>query len=249
MKKSSIFAQKNLTRPDRNIATSLLVTSFIIGLLPVTAIAQTNSADRNSPTGTNASGATASVDFKTLSTLDKNQLIMVIRCLIIQGVNSNEAIQKCLPLIVTPPPAPVNNLSTLTPTVKVIYPNGGERITEGKIVRVKYIASSSKSVDIRLWNANTMTSDIMTNLPNTGTFEWNVRAVAGYDADYAIGVRAKNANGSSYDVSDTYFRILKGDSNASSATSSTIRTIPSQGANVESILTKVKFFFESLKAN
>ncbi len=167
---------------------------------------QTNTAAK---TKTAAQLAAPEIDYTTLGSLDKSKLLLVIRCLVAEGVNTNDAISNCLPVVSKAPQNPLKTDISAVPTVKVIFPNGGEKITEGTTVRVRYSAAGANSVDIKLWSASMPTLDLATNQPAQGYYEWKVKAFAGYNTDYAIGVRAKNANGSAYDVSDTYIKIIR----------------------------------------
>lgn len=217
---------------------------------PKLAIAQTAS--------TKTSTGAPEIDYATLGELDKQKLLLVIRCLTTQGVNSNEAISGCLPLVSKAPQNPLKTDISAVPTVKVIFPNGGEKITEGTTVRVRYSAAGANSVDIKLWSANMPTLDLATNQPAQGYYEWKVKAFAGYNTDYAIGVRAKNANGSAYDVSDTYIKIIRSTTSTSSvsinkATSSVVTTqknttpvfTETQAASAQAILEKAIGFIRA----
>lgn len=242
MKSSPISLKLNKVT-IKTIALLSILTALVFSLLAMPAFAQTTN---TKPTnGANASNTPApEIDYAVLNTLDKAKLVMVIRCLTTQGVNTNQAIENCLPIVSKAPLNPVRKDISAVPAVKVIYPNGAEKLTEGSIVRVKYNATSANAVDIRLWNSLSPTVDLATNLSPDGYYDWKVRAVSGYTADYAIGVRAKNANGSTYDLSDQYIKIIKSTSSSTpGSASSSPRTgllTEQQAASAQIILEKVR---------
>ncbi len=102
------------------------------------------------------------------------------------------------------------------PKSKVLSPNGGEVLKNGQSYTIKWEAVAD-NVDIRLAGPSG-TTDIKTGVPNTGSYTWTVSAKDGVNKPYQIAIRANKKNiGSSYDVSDSTFQIVSGDTTASSS--------------------------------
>jgi hypothetical protein len=101
---------------------------------------------------------------------------------------------------------------TTPPTVRVIAPNGGERLTPGSVFRIRWEASDNvgvTSVYIRLYQGGVMRVIIADNLPNTGYYDWTVPNRPG--SDYKIVVIARDAAGNfGEDESDGTFEIVGG---------------------------------------
>lgn len=239
------------------LSTPLIIAALTILSIPSISHASTRIAQNTTVTSqtqntkTKSSNTAPEIDYATLGELDKQKLLSVIKCLTTKGVNTDTAISSCLPLVTKAPQNPLKKDISAVPTVKVIYPNGGEKLTEGTTIRIKYIASSSNSVDIKLWNSATPTIDLATNLPPEGFYEWKVKANAGYNTDYAIGVRAKNANGSTYDISDTYVKIQKAPATSTTGATEDITTSKTgflssqQAASAQRIIEKVRGLFNA----
>lgn len=134
--------------------------------------------------------------YTSLNDLTKDQLVLVINCL---GADRAMSVDNCV--------AKVKGLYKPLPVVKVTSPNTISEFREGTNLIITWQATSTKTVDIRLWNSKTGTVDLITGYENIGTYIWKVKATQGYDADYQIGVRSNNENGSSYDTSDNSFKI------------------------------------------
>lgn len=109
---------------------------------------------------------------------------------------------------------PINNLSP-TPNpipagIKVLSPNGGEKIGIGSTYRITWEAENVQN----LWLGYSFDPNhgdwIATNIPNTGYFDWNVfigynnnnRNVKIFLSGYKPGV------GSVYDESDNFFEVI-----------------------------------------
>jgi hypothetical protein len=99
---------------------------------------------------------------------------------------------------------------TTPPTVRVIAPNGGERLSPGSVFRIRWEASDNvgvTSVYIRLYQGGVMRMIIADNLPNTGYYDWTVPNRPG--SDYKIVVIARDAAGNfGEDESDGTFEIV-----------------------------------------
>jgi hypothetical protein len=66
---------------------------------------------------------------------------------------------------------------TTPPTVRVIVPNGGERLSPGSVFRIRWEAWDNVGVTgvyIRLYQEGVMRVIIADNLPNTGYYDWTV---------------------------------------------------------------------------
>jgi hypothetical protein len=99
---------------------------------------------------------------------------------------------------------------TIRPTVRVIAPNGGERLSPGSVFRIRWEASDNvgvTSVYIRLYQEGVMRVIIADNLPNTGYYDWTVPNRPG--SNYKIVVIARDAAGNfGEDESDGTFEIV-----------------------------------------
>jgi hypothetical protein len=99
---------------------------------------------------------------------------------------------------------------TTPPTVRVIAPNGGERLAPGSIFRIRWEASDNvgvSSVYIRLYQEGVMRVIIADNPPNTGYYDWTVPNRHG--SNYKIVVIARDAAGNfGEDASDGTFEIV-----------------------------------------
>jgi subtilisin-like proprotein convertase family protein len=99
---------------------------------------------------------------------------------------------------------------TTPPTVRVIAPNGGERLSPGSVFRIRWEASDNVGVTglyIRLYQDGVMRVIIADNPPNTGYYDWTVPNRPG--SNYKIVVIARDAAGNfGEDESDGTFEIV-----------------------------------------
>jgi hypothetical protein len=98
---------------------------------------------------------------------------------------------------------------TTPPTVRVIAPNGGERLTPGSVFRIRWEASDDFGVTkVRIWLVTTVSLQMIAdNLPNTGYYDWTVPDSP--RSDYRIQVIAWDGAGNSgSDISDGTFEIV-----------------------------------------
>jgi len=103
----------------------------------------------------------------------------------------------------------VPSADTVPPTVRVITPNGGERLTVGSVFRIRWEASDNVGVEkvhIWLFQGDTQVMVIASNLPNTGYYDWTVPNRPG--GNYRIRIAAVDAAGNAaHDDSDGAFSI------------------------------------------
>jgi hypothetical protein len=99
---------------------------------------------------------------------------------------------------------------TTPPTVRVIAPNGGERLSPGSVFRIRWEAWDNVGVTglyIRLYQDGVMRMFIADNPPNTGYYDWTVPNRPG--RNYKIVVIARDAAGNfGEDESDGTFEIV-----------------------------------------
>jgi subtilisin-like proprotein convertase family protein len=104
----------------------------------------------------------------------------------------------------------VSPSDTTPPTVRVIAPNGGERLTPGSVFRIRWEASDNVGVTgvyIRLYQGGVMRVIIADNPPNSGYYDWTVPDRPG--SGYKIVVIARDAAGNfGEDESDGTFEIV-----------------------------------------
>ncbi|MCG2711367.1 MAG: GPI anchored serine-threonine rich family protein, partial [Candidatus Omnitrophica bacterium] len=112
---------------------------------------------------------------------------------------------------------------TAQPSITVLYPNGGERLTKGETYEITWSSSNNiEAVDILLSECTLspcVYSFIVENISNTGTYVWNAGAfISGSGLErivdigkYKIQVREKTGEAGGeykYDESDNYFSII-----------------------------------------
>ncbi|MBC7080935.1 MAG: choice-of-anchor J domain-containing protein [Thermoplasmatales archaeon] len=95
------------------------------------------------------------------------------------------------------------------PSVRVIYPNGGE--TLGGIITIRWTASDNigiAGIDLLYSGDAGLTWNVIaSNIPNTGSYNWNVAGLP-YGSNYMVKVVAKdNAGNVASDTSDGTFTI------------------------------------------
>jgi hypothetical protein len=105
---------------------------------------------------------------------------------------------------------------TTPPTVRVIAPNGGERLTPGSVFRIRWEASDNLDeyspvmrVSIQLYQGGTYVMDIASNVWNVvGYYDWTVpnRPGTGYKVRVLVRDLAGNVG---YDESDGTFEIAQ----------------------------------------
>jgi hypothetical protein len=99
---------------------------------------------------------------------------------------------------------------TTPPTVRVIAPNGGERLSPGSVFRIRWEASDNvgvSKVHIWLFQGNTQVMVVARDLPNTGYYDWSVPDRPG--TNYRIRIAAVDAAGNAgSDDSDGAFEIV-----------------------------------------
>lgn len=104
--------------------------------------------------------------------------------------------------------------TTITPSITVLYLNGGEEIHEGTTQKIVWSAKnfSGLNVSIDLIDNSGYVTNIASNISNTGYYYWNTAAgvKGGYLSGYSYKIRiSSNDKGpSAVDDSNSYFRII-----------------------------------------
>ncbi|MBC7080830.1 MAG: right-handed parallel beta-helix repeat-containing protein [Thermoplasmatales archaeon] len=112
-------------------------------------------------------------------------------------------------IVETPAKITVFKIDKTAPTVKVIYPNGGEVL--GGTITIRWTASDNigvASIDL-LYSADAgLTWNLIaSNIPNTGSYNWNTAGLP-YGSNYMIKIIAKDIAGNkASDTSDGTFTI------------------------------------------
>lgn len=103
----------------------------------------------------------------------------------------------------------------IKPRVAVNYPNGGEELTKGDIITIKWKAESSdRNAEIKISikasfdDGESYAEEIATNIENSGSYEWKLDRVAG---DVRIKVSAIDTNNLSNTDESKSFSINKKD--------------------------------------
>jgi hypothetical protein len=124
---------------------------------------------------------------------------------------------------------------TTPPTVRVIAPNGGERLTPGSVFRIRWEASDNldeyspvMKATIQLYQGGTYVMDIASNIWNVvGYYDWTVPNRPG--TGYKIRVLVRDLAGNvGYDESDGTFEIAQEQRTVTvTVYATTIRTVTS----------------------
>lgn len=142
-----------------------------------------------------------------LDNLNKDQLIQVIKCLVLPGGDLKKCIDK-----VAPQPKPI---------VILQYPNGGETLIEGQPITITWISSStpnaSSTVDLSLVSDSAKKeTQIAKSIFSTGSYTWTPKASTGYQSNYRIAIKLNTGFELASDTSDKTFKIQPATSTATS---------------------------------
>ncbi|MBC7081665.1 MAG: choice-of-anchor J domain-containing protein [Thermoplasmatales archaeon] len=112
-------------------------------------------------------------------------------------------------IVETPAKITVFKIDKTAPTVKVVYPNGGEVL--GGIITIRWTASDNigiASIDLLYSNDAGLTWNVIaSNIPNTGSYNWNTTGLP-YGSNYMVKIIAKDSAGNkASDTSDGTFTI------------------------------------------
>ncbi|MBC7080759.1 MAG: choice-of-anchor J domain-containing protein [Thermoplasmatales archaeon] len=112
-------------------------------------------------------------------------------------------------IVETPAKITTFKIDKTSPTVKVIYPNGGEVL--GGIITIRWTASDNigiAGIDLLYSNDAGLTWNLIaSNIPNTGSYNWNTAGLP-YGSNYMIKIIAKDIAGNkASDTSDGTFTI------------------------------------------
>ncbi len=98
--------------------------------------------------------------------------------------------------------------ATTTPSVTLLYPNGGEQWEIGKTYEIKWVASDLSSLGINIANDSiNLTTGIADNLsPGAGSYSWTIPSSIAVGDKYKILAGGQKIT----DMSDNYFSIVSG---------------------------------------
>jgi len=125
-------------------------------------------------------------------------------------------------------------IGEVTTSVEVRFPNGGESFALGESYEIKWL--SSKAIDdvvkIELYKGGAFYSEIVSQTPNTGIYEWIVPSNVDEGEDYQIRITwiTASVNEEDYDQSADNFSIL---SSALTTTTTTIPTISQEAIGID----------------
>lgn len=95
-------------------------------------------------------------------------------------------------------------------TVKVLFPNGGEKYEDGKTYNIKWLSNTTKNVDIGLiegsMNSGQDADYIALDIPNSGNYKWTISSKIN-SGQYRIYIRPVGGD-SIGDASDSTFTII-----------------------------------------
>ena len=103
-----------------------------------------------------------------------------------------------------------NDLNTAIRWVNVTAPNGGEVMTVGDVYRVTWQSSANiDKVSIGYKSCYTCLTWIVTNIPNTGYFDWTLYVGNTSKTQFTIQITGYQSGvGSVTDYSDEFFTVL-----------------------------------------
>lgn len=99
--------------------------------------------------------------------------------------------------------------------IRVLYPNGGEVLKIGSTYRITWNATATlRTVGIQLLNEqNNLIYSVVSSIPNTGGYLWQIPSYIYPAAGYKIKIYHPSTP-SLYDISDSTFTIVSGESPA-----------------------------------
>jgi hypothetical protein len=98
--------------------------------------------------------------------------------------------------------------AAMTPTIRVLAPNGGESWQVGRAYSITWATSDlSSTVTIELYRGGVLQRTLASNIQDSGAFRWSIPAQLPVGANYSIRIMGDASAGAVFDDSDNYFTI------------------------------------------
>jgi hypothetical protein len=99
--------------------------------------------------------------------------------------------------------------AAITPTIRVLAPNGGESWQVGRTYSITWATSDlSSTVTIELYRGGILQRTLASDLPDSGAFRWSIPAQLPVGANYSIRIKSDASAGAVFDDSDNYFNVV-----------------------------------------
>ena len=96
----------------------------------------------------------------------------------------------------------------MTPTIRVMAPNGGESWHVGRSYSITWATTNlTATVTIELYRGGILQRTLASNLPDSGAFRWSIPAQIPLGANYSIRIKSDASAGAVFDDSDNYFNV------------------------------------------
>jgi hypothetical protein len=98
--------------------------------------------------------------------------------------------------------------AAMTPTIRVLAPNGGESWQVGRSYSITWTTSDlSSTVTIELYRGGILQRTLAANITDSGTFRWSIPAQLVPGANYSIRIKSDGSAPTVFDDSDNYFTV------------------------------------------
>jgi hypothetical protein len=99
--------------------------------------------------------------------------------------------------------------AAMTPTIRVLAPNGGESWQVGRAYSITWATSDlSSTVTIELYRGGVLQRTLASNIPDSGAFRWSIPGQLPVGANYSIRIKSDASAGAVFDDSDNYFNVI-----------------------------------------
>jgi hypothetical protein len=98
--------------------------------------------------------------------------------------------------------------ASVTPTIQVLAPNGGESWRVGRTYAITWTTSDfSSNVTIELYQGGILQHTLASNIPDSGSFRWSIPPQLPLGEAYSIRIKGDALGSTIFDDSDNYFAI------------------------------------------
>ena len=109
---------------------------------------------------------------------------------------------------------------TVTKSIHVIAPNGGENWARGTTQTIRWTSSNvSENVELQLFEgtSTSQTEMIAASVPNLGFYNWTIPSNGVIGSDFKVRVSSTTDWPGTYDYSDSYFSLIQGQADLTAA--------------------------------